>query len=64
VTLLAGTEFFGGGHKWSGLDPDRLGAKAPWRGGNRRTVRAQRTTVRRQVGSTSSPASSSTSKEA
>jgi len=64
VTLLAGTEFFGGGHKWSGLDPDRLGAKAPWRGGNRRTVRAQRTTVRRQVGTTSSPASSSTSKEA
>ena len=61
VTLLAGTEFFGGGHKWSGLDPDRLGAKAPWRGGGRRTVRAQRTTVRRQVGSS---ANSSTSKEA
>jgi len=61
VTLLAGTEFFGGGHKWSGLDPERLGAKAPWRGGSRRTVRAQRTTVRRPVGSS---ASSSTSKEA
>jgi preprotein translocase subunit SecD len=61
VTLLAGTEFFGGGHKWSGLDPERLGAKAPWRGGSRRTVRAQRTTVRRQAGSS---ASSSTSKEA
>jgi preprotein translocase subunit SecD len=61
VTLLAGTEFFGGGHKWSGLAPDRLGAKAPWRGGPRRTVRAQRTTVRRQVGSS---ANSSTSKEA
>jgi preprotein translocase subunit SecD len=59
VTLLAGTEFFGGGHKWSGLDPDRLGAKAPWRGG-RGTVRAQRTTVRRQSGSS---ASSPTSKE-
>ena len=27
VALLAHTEFFGGGHKWSGLDPDRLGAK-------------------------------------
>jgi preprotein translocase subunit SecD len=40
VTLLAGTKFFGGGHKWSGLDPTRLGAKSPWRG--RRTVRAQR----------------------
>jgi preprotein translocase subunit SecD len=61
VTLLSGTEFFGGGHKWSGLDPDRLGAKAPWRGGSRRTVRAQRTTVRRQAGSS---AGSSTSKEA
>jgi preprotein translocase subunit SecD len=40
VTLLAGTKFFGGGHKWSGLDPMRLGAKTPWRG--RRTVRTQR----------------------
>jgi preprotein translocase subunit SecD len=27
VQLLARTEFFGGGHKWSGLDPVRLGAK-------------------------------------
>ncbi len=27
VALLAGTTFFGGGHKWSGLDPERLGAK-------------------------------------
>jgi preprotein translocase subunit SecD len=61
VTLLSGTEFFGGGHKWSGLDPERLGARAPWRGGPRRTVRAQRTTVRRQTGSSASP---STSKEA
>src|SRR5262249_54670313 len=26
VTLLAGTKFFGGGHKWSGLSPERLGA--------------------------------------
>ncbi len=31
VTLLAGTKFYGGGHRWSGLDPARLGAKAPWR---------------------------------
>jgi preprotein translocase subunit SecD len=30
VTLLAGTKFFSGGHKWSGLDPRRLGAKNPW----------------------------------
>jgi preprotein translocase subunit SecD len=41
VTLLAGTRFYGGGHKWSGLDPARLGAKNPWRG-SRRTVRTQR----------------------
>jgi len=31
VTLLAGTKFYGGGRKWSGLDPLRLGARAPWR---------------------------------
>ena len=27
VQLLARTKFFGGGHKWSGLDPKRLGAR-------------------------------------
>ena len=31
VTLLVDTKFYGGGHKWSGLDPLRLGARAPWR---------------------------------
>jgi preprotein translocase subunit SecD len=31
VTLLAGTRFYGGGHRWSGLDPARPGAKMPWR---------------------------------
>ncbi|HYZ55680.1 MAG TPA: protein translocase subunit SecD [Streptosporangiaceae bacterium] len=31
VTLLARTRFYGQGHKWSGLDPARLGARAPWR---------------------------------
>jgi preprotein translocase subunit SecD len=35
VTLLAGTRFFGGGHRWSGLDPARLGAKTPWRSSTR-----------------------------
>jgi preprotein translocase subunit SecD len=36
MTLLARTRFFGGGHKWSGLDPQRLGAKpAPIRGRRR-----------------------------
>ena len=43
VTLLAGTKFFSSGHKWSGLDPMRLGAKAPWRSSTRRTVRTTRT---------------------
>ena len=42
VTLLAGTKFFGSGNKWSGLDPERLGAKTPWRSATRRTVRTQR----------------------
>ena len=35
VTLLARTNFFGQGHKLSGLDPERLGARAPWRGSRR-----------------------------
>jgi preprotein translocase subunit SecD len=59
VTLLAGTRFYGGGHRWSGLDPMRLGAKAPWRSSVRRTVRTPRTAS----GSRSST-SSSTSREA
>jgi preprotein translocase subunit SecD len=63
VTLLAGTKFFSSGSKWSGLDPDRLGAKTPWRSG-RRTVRSSRTgatgTGRTRAGGNSS----TTSKEA
>lgn len=31
VTLLARTKFYGQGHRWSGLDPARLGGRAPWR---------------------------------
>jgi preprotein translocase subunit SecD len=31
ITLLARTKFFGQGHPLSGLDPARLGARAPWR---------------------------------
>jgi preprotein translocase subunit SecD len=42
VTLLAGTKFFSSGNKWSGLDPERLGAKTRWRSSTRRTVRTQR----------------------
>jgi preprotein translocase subunit SecD len=59
VTLLAGTKFYGGGHRWSGLDPSRLGAKAPWRSGVRRTVRTQRP----GTGSRTSVSSSATSPE-
>jgi preprotein translocase subunit SecD len=39
MTLLARTKFFGGGHPLSGLDPVRLGARAPWRGGPRAPAR-------------------------
>jgi len=53
VTLLAGTKFFSSGNKWSGLDPERLGAKARWRSSTRRTVRSQRTTGTRSGSSTS-----------
>jgi preprotein translocase subunit SecD len=60
VTLLAGTKFFGGGHRWSGLDPDRLGARTPWRSGVRRTVRTQRPTA----GTRTSATSTTTSREA
>jgi preprotein translocase subunit SecD len=47
ITLVARTEFFGGGHKWSGLDPERLGGtKATYRGaaaaGGRRLTIAER----------------------
>jgi preprotein translocase subunit SecD len=58
VTLLAGTKFFSSGNKWSGLDPERLGAKARWRSSTRRTVRTQRTVSGRGTDS------SSTSREA
>jgi preprotein translocase subunit SecD len=37
VTLLARTSFFGDGRPMSGLDPARLGARAPWRSSVRRT---------------------------
>jgi preprotein translocase subunit SecD len=40
ITLLARTRFYGQGHPLSGLDPVRLGARAPWRGGRRPTASA------------------------
>jgi preprotein translocase subunit SecD len=60
VTALAGTKFFGGGHRWSGLDPERLGARTPWRSGVRRTVRTQRPAA----GTRTSATSTTTSREA
>jgi preprotein translocase subunit SecD len=41
ITLLARTKFYGGGHRLSGLDPARLGARSPWRGSRRPAVRPQ-----------------------
>ena len=35
VAMLAHTKFFGGGHKWSGLDPERLGARTRYVGRGR-----------------------------
>ena len=43
LSILAGTKFFGGGHKWSGLDPERLGAGiARYAGAGRVTIAARR----------------------
>ncbi len=69
VTLLARTKFFGQGHKWSGLDPARLGARAPWRSGlPRRTERISGRTSGRTGNRTGSSGpgrtSRSTSREA
>jgi preprotein translocase subunit SecD len=41
ITLLARTKFYGGGHRLSGLDPARLGARSPWRGTRRPARRPQ-----------------------
>ena len=43
ITLLARTKFFGQGHRFSGLDPARLGGRAPWRS-SVRTTRPRTTT--------------------
>jgi len=39
ITLLARTKFYGRGHRLSGLDPARLGARSPWRGSRRPATR-------------------------
>ncbi|WAL94359.1 protein translocase subunit SecD [Streptomyces sp. Je 1-369] len=38
MTLMARKKFFASGHKWSGLDPKRLGAKPPLRRSRRTTA--------------------------
>ena len=49
VAILAQTKFFGGGHKWSGLDPERLGAKTRYvgRGRSRSATQPRRQDARR-----------------
>ena len=60
VTLLARTRFYGNGHPLSGLDPARLGARAPWRSSVRRTpVRRKPNAVTRTTGSRTTGSSTS-----
>ncbi|HWC21083.1 MAG TPA: protein translocase subunit SecD [Flexivirga sp.] len=42
LTMLARTRFFGSGHKWSGFDPDRLGAAGVTYAGRGRVTIADR----------------------
>jgi preprotein translocase subunit SecD len=43
LSILANTKFFGQGHKWSGLDPNRLGARTvTYTGRGRVTIAARR----------------------
>ena len=43
LSILANTKFFGEGHKWSGLDPERLGARTvTYAGRGRVTIAARR----------------------
>jgi preprotein translocase subunit SecD len=51
VTLLARTRFYGNGHPLSGLDPARLGARAPWRSSARAPARRRPETVTRSTAS-------------
>jgi preprotein translocase subunit SecD len=42
VALLARTKFYGQGHKWSGLDPERLGARRRAAPGQPQTIVGRR----------------------
>jgi preprotein translocase subunit SecD len=55
VTLLARTKFYGNGHPLSGLDPARLGARAPWRSSVRRTQAGRRPEAAARVPSRGDP---------
>lgn len=51
LTLLARTEFFGNGHKWSGFDPERLGASGvTYAGRGRVTIADRRATAATEGG--------------
>lgn len=57
VALLAKTKFFGGGHKWSGFDPEHLGSVvarvALHHGEHRPTVAERRAAEREKARATS-----------
>jgi preprotein translocase subunit SecD len=59
ITLLARTKFYGQGHPLSGLDPARLGARAPWRGGG-----GPRPAVTGNAGGATAARTSTTTREA
>jgi len=49
LVLLAKTRFFGGGHKWSGLDPRQLGRDTIYKGRGRMVVPGQPTLAERKA---------------
>ncbi len=51
LTLLSRTSFFGNGHKWSGFDPDRLGARGVTYAGRGRVTIAERKAAAAAAGS-------------
>jgi preprotein translocase subunit SecD len=52
ITLLARTKFYGQGHRLSGLDPSRLGARSLWRGSRRAPARPATGSAATPVGPT------------
>jgi preprotein translocase subunit SecD len=56
ITLLARTRFYGQGHPLSGLDPARLGARAPWRGSRRPVASSAEATARPRATTTTGEA--------